>query len=163
MAPDRLRCILAAALACLAATSGGCFGDGEDGDQAGEDYGLAVERISDEVRAETTTALTTLNRAADGKLSGNEAAAELRAIESRVRRAAEELGGLTPPDDAAASAADLVASVDDLGLHLTLAATSVRVDSRTLPAIARAEAATLLAYQSGFSTLSRAVRSLAAD
>ena len=153
-----------AAGACVALALAGCFGaGGDDGDRQASDYGLAVERISDEVRGETETALRTLNRAADGELSGDEASAELREIERRVSRAGEELDGLTPPDAAAASAADLVRSIDDLALHLTIAATSVRVDSRALPSIARAEAATLLAYQSGFSTLSRAVRSLAVD
>src|SRR5918997_1219267 len=103
---------------CTLLGLGGCFGeDGDEGDQAASDYGLAVERVSDEVREQTTAALTTLNRAADGKLSGAAAAAELREIQRRVSGAAEELGGLTPPEDAAASAKDLAAAADDIALH----------------------------------------------
>jgi len=128
--------------------------------------GTEVERITDEVDAGGGRALAALNRLADGKADPGEVAALLDRLAGRAEAATAELEGLTPPEAAELSAADLAFAAGDVALHRRTAATDVRAIERgisTAASVGRTQARILLAYQSGFSALSRAVRALAVE
>jgi hypothetical protein len=153
---------------CAALALGGCLGDDSD-DQTtseGETYALDVERISDDLDRSGADALVALNRLADGKAGGREVGAQLDRLGRAARRAQTELKGLTPPVPAETSAGDLAGAAGDIALYGDIAATDARATERgisTAAEVGRTQARILLAYLTGYSALSRAVRSLAVE
>ena len=123
-----------------------------------------MERISDDVYREGSTALITLNRLADGSLAARPGASQLDRLAGRLKIAVTRLRRLRPPEPARASDYDLECAVASYSLDLRFAATDVRVAAREqadLGTIARGQARTVRVHQSGVSALSRALRRLA--
>jgi hypothetical protein len=163
-----MRRYIAAAITCMALGLCGCFGgddDTDDGNSAGEEYALAIERITDRAYEDAQTALVTLNRLADGSLSPTRAAAELSERARRVGKSQAALARLDAPGAAQTSADELGLSLGGLELALRLAATDAGADRgpAELSAIARENARIVLAEQSGMSALGRAVGRLAIE
>jgi hypothetical protein len=141
-----------------------CDDDEATTPEGGEEYALEVEELTDRVSTEVGDALRTLNRLADEQITGQAAGERLDDASGAIHDAAAELAALSPPEAASGSAADLGGSLSDLGRALDSAAIDARAIERGISSageVGRAQASVVLAYGSGVSGLSRALRALA--
>jgi hypothetical protein len=160
------RRLVALACLCLALGAGGCLGGDDETTSPGERYAVRVERISDDVDRDGERALAALNRFAEGRAEATEVAALLDRLARDAAASQNELDRLSPPAAAESSDDDLVVAARDIALYREIAATDVRATERgisTAREVGRSQARLLLAYQVGFSALSRAVRALAIE
>jgi hypothetical protein len=143
-------------------------GNGDDGDdeERAQDYALQVERISDHAYEAAQDGLVTLNELVDGSAGAQAAIAELDRSSAAVTADRERLADLAPPEAGRAVADDLAFQFDSLARSLDEAAATTSAVSKgggSLRETGRSFARVVLAYQSGSSALSRALRTVVVD
>jgi hypothetical protein len=158
--------VIALGIVATLALSGCLGGDDDEPENGATDYAVAVEGIADDLDQGGGRALTALNRFADGTAGADQVGRLLDRASRQAANAQRDLEGLVPPPPAESSADDLEFAAGDLSRALDSAAIDVRATERGIsdPAeVGRTHARIVLAYKSGFSALSRAVRALAAE